>query len=164
MIFVPADGLITVTATVNGILRQAEVAPRTLLSDLLRDHLRLTGTNVGCEHGYCGACTVLVDGVSVRSCLMLAPSADGTDIRTVEGLGDGDGLSPLQQAFQEKHGLQCGFCTPGMLITATELLESNPSPDEEAIRHAIAGNICRCTGYVNIVDAIRTAGTGEARS
>ena len=158
MIDVPADGRLTVNLTVNGVEHSVETSPRTLLADLLRDQLGLTGTNLGCEHGYCGACTVLVDGETVRSCLMLAPSAEGADIVTVEGLSPDEGLSPLQQSFQEAHGLQCGFCTPGMLITATELLERTDGLLEEAeVREAISGNICRCTGYVFIVDAIRRA-------
>lgn len=155
---VAIDGTTPVTITVNGESRTAEVPARTLLSDLLRDHLGLTGTNVGCEHGYCGACTVIMDEQTVRSCLVLAPAADGSEVRTVEGLADADGLSPLQQEFQACHGLQCGFCTPGFLMTATELLERTEGavPDDD-IRTAIAGNICRCTGYVHIVDAIRSA-------
>lgn len=158
MIDVPADGRSTVNLTVNGVEHSVETSPRTLLADLLRNQLGLTGTNLGCEHGYCGACTILVDGKTVRSCLMLAPSAEGADIVTVEGLSSDDELTPLQQSFQEAHGLQCGFCTPGMLITATELLEHTDGPLEEAeIREAISGNICRCTGYVFIVDAIRRA-------
>jgi aerobic carbon-monoxide dehydrogenase small subunit len=158
MIDVPVDGRLTVKLTVNGVEHSVETSPRTLLADLLRDQLGLTGTNLGCEHGYCGACTVLVDGETVRSCLMLAPSAEGAEIVTVEGLSPDEGLSPLQQSFQEAHGLQCGFCTPGMLITATELLERTDGLLEEAeVREAISGNICRCTGYVFIVDAIRRA-------
>lgn len=158
MIETTADGTTAVTIAVNGRQTTTEVSPRTLLSDLIRDHIGLTGTNVGCEHGYCGACTVIMDGQSVRSCLILAPSADGAEVTTVEGLGTADDLSPLQQAFQACHGLQCGFCTPGFLVTATELLDTTEGPlDDETIRSAIAGNICRCTGYVHIVDAIRTA-------
>ena len=158
-----ADGTISVSVTVNGTKRSAEVSPRTLLSDFLRDHLGLKGTNVGCEHGYCGACTVIVDGQTARSCLILAPSIDGAEITTVEGLASNGDLSPLQQAFQQAHGLQCGFCTPGFLMTATGLLESTRGAlSDEEIRSAISGNICRCTGYVHIVDAIRSA--SEARS
>jgi len=153
---------IPVSLVINGIARTAETTPRTLLSDFIRDGLGLTGTNVGCEHGYCGACTVIMNGETVRSCLVLAPSADGADIRTVEGLAEDGRLSELQQAFQQAHGLQCGFCTPGLLMTATELLEGTQGPLQDGeIRSAIAGNICRCTGYVHIVDAIRAASEGR---
>ena len=155
---IPAGGTLSVSVTVNGLLRSAETAPRTLLSDFIREDLGLTGTNVGCEHGYCGACTVIMDGRTVRSCLVLAAQAEGSRITTVEGLaGDGE-LSPLQEAFRQAHGLQCGFCTPGVLISATELLDSTEGPlTPNEIRAAIVGNICRCTGYVHIVDAIRNA-------
>ncbi len=150
--------LLTVTLTVNGKAYIAHAEPRMLLSDLLRDQLRLTGTHVGCEHGVCGACTILMDGRPVRSCLVLGVQADGTQIRTVEGLAGEDGeLHPLQLGFWEKHGLQCGFCTPGMLMTACHLLENNANPDREEIREAISGNLCRCTGYQGIVDAIEMA-------
>lgn len=132
--------------------------PRMLLSDVLRDEIRLTGTHVGCEHGICGACTVLMDGRPVRSCLLFGIQADGAHIKTVEGLANQDGtLNPLQDAFWEKHGLQCGFCTPGVLITAQHFLEENLEPTREEIREAISGNLCRCTGYQNIVDAIEYA-------
>jgi aerobic-type carbon monoxide dehydrogenase small subunit (CoxS/CutS family) len=155
---VPATERLTIQLTVNGEPRRAEVEPRTLLSDLLREHLGLTGTNLGCEHGYCGACTVIVDGQTARSCLMLAATADGSEVRTVEGLAsDPEHLAPLQIAFQEHHGLQCGYCTPGILMTATELLESGEHLDEQEVRRALAGNICRCTGYVHIVEAILAA-------
>lgn len=155
MSLIPAGQRHAVEVTINGTSHRAEVEARTLLSDLLRDHLNLTGTNVGCEHGYCGACTVIVDGQTARSCLMLAATADGSDIRTVEGLApDSDTLSPLQESFQQHHGLQCGFCTSGMLMTATELIESGESLDEATVRRALTGNICRCTGYVHIVDAV----------
>lgn len=155
---IPADGVVTVEVTVNGRERRAEVSPRLLLADLLRDHLGLTGTNLGCEHGYCGACTVILDGETVRSCLILAPSVDGSEITTVEGLAADGEMGPLQKAFQAAHGLQCGFCTPGFLMTATELLADADGPLGDAeIRAGIAGNICRCTGYVHIVDAIRAA-------
>jgi carbon-monoxide dehydrogenase small subunit len=158
MIDVPAEGQVTVEFTVNGVHHSVETSPRMLLADLLRERLGLTGINLGCEHGYCGACTILVNGESVRSCLMLAASADGAEITTVEGLSRNGELNPLQQSFQEAHGLQCGFCTPGMLLTATELLEGTEGPlEEDQIREAISGNICRCTGYVFIVDAIRRA-------
>lgn len=144
----------TITVTVNGLPHRREVRVRTLLADFLRHELELTGTHVGCEHGVCGACTVLVDGVSARSCLMLAVQADGAAITTVEGLSDGDDeLHPLQEAFRAHHGLQCGFCTPGMLTTLAELLADNPNPTEDEVRIAISGNLCRCTGYDTIVKA-----------
>jgi carbon-monoxide dehydrogenase small subunit len=153
---------ITIRPTVNGIAHRLAVDPRRLLSDMLREDLGLTGTNVGCEHGSCGACTVLVNGVSVRSCLMFAVQTDGCTIQTVEGLSTTEDMHPLQQAFWEQQGLQCGFCTPGFLMTAVELLATNPNPTDEEIRHAIAGNICRCTGYQHIVDAIRQAAQAQA--
>jgi len=136
---------------VNGNEAEREVETRMTLADFLRLELDLTGTHLGCEHGVCGACTVLVDGQSVRSCLMLAVQAAGRAVTTVEGLAAGDALNPLQQAFWENHGLQCGFCTPGMLMTLTEFLTSNPDPSEAQVRDAISGNICRCTGYQSIV-------------
>ena len=143
-----------VRVTVNGTVYEREVAPRMHLGDFLRDELRLTGTHLGCEHGVCGACTVIVDGVPARACLMLAVQADGTSVRTVEGLASSDGrLHPIQEAFWNRHGLQCGFCTPGMLTTLAAVIEEDPSVDELAIREAISGNICRCTGYETIVDA-----------
>jgi aerobic carbon-monoxide dehydrogenase small subunit len=144
--------------TVNGRGHEGTVEPRTSLADFLRDQLDLTGTHVGCEHGVCGACTVLLDGEPVRSCLLLAIQMDGARITTVEGLADGERLHPLQQAFRDHHGLQCGFCTPGILLTAKALLEDNPHPTDAEIREAIAGNLCRCTGYHFIVDAIRSLG------
>ena len=144
----------TVTVNVNGGRYQREVEPRMLLSDFIRHELSLTGTHVGCEHGVCGTCTVLVDGVATRSCLCLAVQADGLSVETVESLGKIGALHPLQQAFWEKHGLQCGFCTPGMLMSLIELLRANPSPDREAILDAIGGNLCRCTGYQNILTAV----------
>ena len=147
----------TVRVRVNGEAREASVEVRTTLADFLRDALDLTGTHVGCEHGVCGACTVLVDGQPVRSCLMLAVQAEGVAITTVEGLADGETLHPLQQAFWDHHGLQCGFCTPGFLLTAKAFLEENPRPSDEEIREAISGNLCRCTGYHFIVEAIRSA-------
>ena len=147
-----------VRVTVNGRALEADVEARLLLSDFLRHELDLTGTHVGCEHGVCGACTVLLDGEPVRSCLILAVQADGRELTTVEGLGDGDGgLDPLQEAFRDAHGLQCGFCTPGILMTLVPFLEENPEPDEETIRHALSGNLCRCTGYQHIVDAVKLA-------
>ena len=140
--------------TVNGVRHQLEVETRVTLADCLRHHLGLTGTHLGCEHGVCGACTILVDGQAARSCLMLAVQADGAAIATVEGLADDDGtLHPLQQAFHDNHGLQCGFCTPGMLMTLVEFLESNPDPSETEVREALSGNLCRCTGYQGIVAA-----------
>src|SRR5690242_5944811 len=148
----------TITLTVNGQRHTREVETRLHLGDFLRRELRLTGTHLGCEHGVCGACTVLVDGEAVRSCLMLAVQADGRQVTTTEGLAAADGaLSPLQQAFWEKHGLQCGFCTPGMLTTLTAFLRENPDPSEEQVRDAISGNLCRCTGYANIVAAALAA-------
>ena len=147
---------------VNGVLHTREVQPRKLLADFLRDDLRLTGTHLGCEHGVCGACTVLVNGAPVRSCLMFAIQADGQTVETVESLAGGDGLSPLQQAFMESHALQCGFCTPGFLMTLKAFLEENPAPSETEIRDAISGNLCRCTGYQNIVRAVLRA-TGQAQ-
>jgi carbon-monoxide dehydrogenase small subunit len=146
-----------VSLTVNGSRYEREVEPRILLSDFLRHDLGLTGTRVGCEHGVCGACTVLFDGQPVRSCLLFAVQADGHEIRTVEGLGTPEQLHPLQEAFWEAHGLQCGFCTAGFLMSLIPFLEENPSPDEEAIREAISGNLCRCTGYQHIVDAVALA-------
>ncbi len=148
-----------VVVTVNGVRYERMVAPRRLLSDFIREDLGLRGTHVGCEHGVCGMCTVLVDGQTARSCLMFAVQADGTSITTVEGLGTPTTLHPLQQAFWEKHGLQCGFCTPAMLLTALELLSHNPSPRRDEIREAISGNLCRCTGYQTIVDSIEYAAT-----
>jgi aerobic carbon-monoxide dehydrogenase small subunit len=147
----------TVRLVVNGTSYERAVEPRLLLSDFLRDELRLTGTHVGCEHGVCGTCTVLIDGRTARSCLTLAVQADGADIRTVESLGTADALHPIQQAFWEKHGLQCGFCTPAMLLSAVELLEANPRPSREDIVEAIGGNLCRCTGYQNIIAAVAHA-------
>ena len=148
----------TVKLTVNGGEVTREVETRMHLADFLRRELRLTGTHLGCEHGVCGACTVLVDGEAVRSCLMLAVQADGRQVVTTEGLAAPDGtLSALQQAFWEKHGLQCGFCTPGMLTTLTAFLRENPDPTEEQVRDAISGNLCRCTGYAGIVDAALAA-------
>jgi aerobic-type carbon monoxide dehydrogenase small subunit (CoxS/CutS family) len=138
---------------VNGQPVETDVAPRTTLCDCLREHLNLTGTHAGCEHGVCGACTVIVNGEAVRSCLLLAVQASGTSIVTVEGLADGDKLSPLQQAFQKHHALQCGFCTSGMLTTLHALLSDEPMADEERIRDVLSGNLCRCTGYIPIVEA-----------
>ena len=146
-----------VAMTVNGAARTGDVEPRVLLVDFLRSNLRLTGTHIGCDTSSCGACTVLVDGEPVKSCTVLAVQADGRGITTVEGLATAAGLSPIQDGFHEEHGLQCGFCTPGMMLVGTALLEHNPDPTEEEIRWAISGNICRCTGYMNIVKAIQHA-------
>ena len=147
-----------ITLTVNGKRYTGSAEPRMLLSDFLRHELRLTGTHVGCEHGVCGACTILFDGEPIRSCLTFAVQADGHQIMTVEGLSnDQKKLHPLQQAFWESHGLQCGFCTPGFLMTLLPFLEENPNPNEQEIRDAISGNLCRCTGYQFIVDAVKLA-------
>ena len=151
------NDLFTVTVTVNGTHYERTVEPRLLLSDFLRHELGLTGTHVGCEHGVCGACTVLFDGEPVRSCLMFAVQASGHEILTVEGLGTMDNLHPLQEAFREAHAVQCGFCTPGFLMGLVPFLEENPNPTEEEIREAISGNLCRCTGYQHIVDAVHLA-------
>jgi carbon-monoxide dehydrogenase small subunit len=153
-----ADKQHTVEVEVNGEAQSREVEARTLLSDFLRHDLRLTGTHVGCEHGVCGACTVLLDGEPVRSCLMFAVQADGHQISTVEGLAETDErLHPLQEAFWDSHGLQCGFCTAGILMTLVPFMEENPDPTEDEIRHALSGNLCRCTGYQHIVDAVLLA-------
>ena len=151
------SNLLTVTVTVNGTQYERTVEPRLLLSDFLRHDLGLTGTHVGCEHGVCGACTILLDGQPVRSCLMFAVQADGHEILTIEGLGTPDNLHPLQEAFWEAHGVQCGFCTPGLLMTLVPFLKENPNPTEPEIRQAISGNLCRCTGYQHIVDAVKLA-------
>ena len=148
---------LAIALTVNGMPYEAEVEARLLLCDFLRHDLGLTGTHVGCEQGVCGACTVLFNGEPVRSCLMLAVQADGNELHTVEGLGTPDDLHPLQKAFHEAHGLQCGFCTPGILMTLLPFLQAHPNPSEEEIRVAISGNLCRCTGYQHIVDATRIA-------
>ena len=151
----------TVAVEVNGQRYEREVEARRLLVHFLRDDLDLTGTHVGCDTGNCGACTVIVNGQAVKSCMMLAVQAEGATVETVEGLSADDELTPLQQAFSAHHGLQCGYCTPGMLMSATSLLRDNPEPTENEIRRAIQGNICRCTGYVNIVEAIAAAARGE---
>lgn len=152
------EGMHTITVTVNGETYERTVEPRLLLSDFLRHELGLTGTHVGCEHGVCGACTILLDGQAVRSCLMLAVQSNGRQIMTVEGLAASqDELHPLQDAFWQAHGLQCGFCTPGFLMTLLPFLEENPDPTEQEIREAISGNLCRCTGYQHIVDAVKLA-------
>ena len=147
----------TITVEVNGVQYEREVEARRLLIHFIRDDLSLTGTHIGCDTGNCGACSVLIDGVLVKSCMMLAVQADGAKIETVEGLASDGELNGLQQAFSDHHALQCGYCTPGMLMSATALLRENASPSEEEIRKGIQGNICRCTGYVNIVEAIKAA-------
>jgi len=157
---------IRIDLRVNGHMRTGEVEPRMTLADFLRDDLGLTGTHLGCEHGVCGACTVSLDGATVRACLVLAVQAEGADVLTVEGLADPDGaLSELQQAFQDQHALQCGFCTPGFLLTARELLAERPHEEltDETIREAISGNLCRCTGYGTIVQAIRSVAQGRGQ-
>jgi carbon-monoxide dehydrogenase small subunit len=148
---------VAIRVRVNGTDYERVVESRLLLSDFLRDSVGLTGTHVGCEHGICGCCTVMVDGLTVRSCLMFAIQADGADVMTVEGLADGGKLHPLQEAFSENHGLQCGFCTPGMLFSALELLNENPRPTDREIREGISGTICRCTGYYHIVESVKAA-------
>jgi len=154
---------VKVSLTVNGDRREADVEPRRLLAHLLRDDLGLTATNVGCDTTSCGACTVLVDGESVKSCTMLAASADGRDVTTLEGLAQGDDWHPVQQAFREKHGLQCGFCTPGMVMAAVSLLRENPTPTASEVRDGLEGNLCRCTGYHNIVAAVLQAADMSAQ-
>jgi len=146
-----------VTITVNGAPRTAEVEPRTLLVDLLREHLNLTGTHVGCDTSNCGACTVWLDGEAVKACTVLAVQADGREVTTIEGISENGDLHPMQRAFHEHHALQCGYCTPGMVMTAIKLLEENPAPSDEEIRRGLEGNLCRCTGYENIVAAVRAA-------
>jgi carbon-monoxide dehydrogenase small subunit len=146
-----------VTMTVNGASRTAEVESRTLLVHLLREHLNMTGTHIGCDTSNCGACTVWVDGEAVKSCTVLAVQADGREVTTIEGISANGELHPMQQAFHENHALQCGYCTPGMVMTAIKLLEHNPSPSDDEIRHGLEGNLCRCTGYMNIVAAVRAA-------
>ena len=146
-----------VSFTVNGEARIVRVEPRKTLADAIREDCGLTGTHLGCEHGVCGACTILLDGAPVRSCLMFAAQAEGAELRTVEGLADGDKLHPLQQAFIDCHALQCGFCTPGFLMLAAGVLEREPDIDEEGLREALASNLCRCTGYLNILDAVKAA-------
>jgi len=147
----------SVTITVNGVKQTHEVEPRMLLVHYVRETLGLTGTNIGCDTSQCGACTVLLDGVAVKSCTVLAMQADGSSVTTIEGLAKDGQLHPIQQAFWEKHGLQCGFCTPGMILTAVDLLNHNPHPSDEEIRRGLEGNLCRCTGYQNIVAAVKHA-------
>ena len=152
-----------VAITVNGVRREADVEPRTLLVDLLRDGLGLTGTKIGCDTSQCGSCTIHLDGRAVKSCTVLAVQVDGATITTIEGLAQNGTLHPMQEAFWEQHGLQCGFCTPGMIMTAVELIEAKPDASDEEIRHELEGNLCRCTGYENIVRAVReAAGHGTA--
>jgi carbon-monoxide dehydrogenase small subunit len=148
---------VSVTLTINGVKHTARVEPRRSLVDFLRHDMGLLGTHVGCEHGVCGACTVMLDSRTVRSCLLFAAQADGAEILTIEGLANGEELHPLQRAFQQHHALQCGFCTPGMVLSALELLRENPEPTDEEIRVGLGGNLCMCTGYVNIVRAVRAA-------
>jgi carbon-monoxide dehydrogenase small subunit len=152
-----------VSVTVNGEPRAADVEPRTLLVYLIRDELKLTGTNVGCDTSSCGSCTVLLDGESVKSCTLLAMQADGRAVTTIEGLAEGEELHPLQDAFHRNHGLQCGFCTPGMIMAAASFLQENPAPTEDEVREALEGNLCRCTGYENIVKSVVDAASRGAR-
>jgi carbon-monoxide dehydrogenase small subunit len=149
-----------VSLAVNGVRHELDLEPRELLVYVLRERLGLTGTNVGCDTSSCGACTVLLNGESVKSCTVLGVQADGVEVTTIEGLASNGDLHPLQQAFHEQHGLQCGYCTPGMVMAAASLLAQNPDPSETEIRHALEGNLCRCTGYQNIVAAVRTAAVG----
>ena len=153
--------MISVTLQVNGKSRQLNVEDRALLADTLRDSLNLTGTHIGCDTSQCGCCTVLLDDKAVKSCTLLTAQADGCSITTIEGLASANSLHPVQQAFSECHALQCGFCTPGMIMATVDLLNNNPSPDAEAIRHGLEGNLCRCTGYVNIEQAVRKAAGQE---
>lgn len=146
-----------ITVTVNGTEYEREVQPRRLLTDFIREDIGLTGTHVGCEHGSCGMCTILMDGESIRSCLTFAVQADGAEIETVENLGTVDNMHPIQEAFHENHGLQCGFCTPGMVLTTKELLEENPDPDRAEIKEALGANLCRCTGYSPIIESVEAA-------
>jgi carbon-monoxide dehydrogenase small subunit len=154
-----APGDIAIACTINGDRVEADVEGRRTLADFIRDEIGLTGTHLGCEHGVCGACTIILDGRAVRSCLMLAAQADGAEITTIEGLADGDELHPIQQAMHDAHGFQCAFCAPGFLMTAVALLETNPSPTSEEIRREMSGNLCRCTGYHTILDGVERAVT-----
>jgi len=153
---------VTVSVTVNGLEREATVEPRKTLADFLREDLGLTGTHLGCEHGVCGACTVLIDGRAVRACLQFAVQVEGASITTVEGLAVDGELNAVQRAFMNEHGLQCGFCTPGFVVSATALLASNPNPSDQEIREGLSGNICRCTGYQGIIRAVRSAASEAA--
>jgi carbon-monoxide dehydrogenase small subunit len=148
---------VPIGVTVNGVRHQATVEPRTLLVYFLREQLGLTGTHVGCDTSQCGACTVHLNGRAVKSCTVFAVQANGAEVTTIEGLADGDRFHPVQEGFREKHGLQCGYCTPGMIMTAVQLLQTNPNPTDDEIKHALEGNLCRCTGYVNIVESIKWA-------
>ena len=152
-----------VKLNVNGTERSADVEPRTLLVHLIREEFALTGTHIGCDTTSCGACTVLLDGAPVKSCTMFGVQADGRSVTTVEGLAGADGLHPIQTAFKQEHGLQCGFCTPGMMLTGAALIEENPAPSDEDVRWAISGQLCRCTGYMNIVKAIQAAAAAKSR-
>jgi carbon-monoxide dehydrogenase small subunit len=155
---------IGIEVQVNGVARRGHVEPRLTLADFLRERCQLTGTHLGCEHGVCGACTVLLDGQAVRSCLVFAVQADGAEITTIEGIAGPEGeLSPVQAAFRDHHGLQCGFCTPGFVLSATAFLRDNPSPSDDEIRDGLSGNLCRCTGYQGILNAVRAAATTTAR-
>ena len=154
---------VPVSLTINGVKQTADVEPRLLLVHYLRDHLGLTGTNVGCDTSQCGACTVIVDGQAVKSCTILAAQCDGASVTTIEGLAANDKLHPVQQAFWDKHGLQCGFCSPGMIMTTLEIIKRHPNPTDADVRHGLEGNICRCTGYQNIVAAVKEA-AARARS
>ena len=151
--------MVQISITVNGEAKEAAVEPRLLLVHFIRETLSLTGTHIGCDTTHCGACTVLLDGRPVKSCTIFAVQADGREVQTVEGLAAGGSLHPIQQAFTEEHGLQCGFCTPGMMLTGVAFLQENPDPSEDEIRRAISGNLCRCTGYVNIIKAYKSAAT-----
>jgi len=153
---------VEISVTVNGTTHSHDVEPRTLLVHYIRETVGLTGTNVGCDTSSCGACTIHVDGEAVKSCTLLAVQADGSEIRTIEGMADGDRLHPMQQAFMENHGLQCGYCTPGMVMAATSLLEENPDPSEDDVRIGLEGNLCRCTGYHNIVKSVLAAASASA--
>jgi carbon-monoxide dehydrogenase small subunit len=159
-----ADGVLPIEITVNGERRRLEVEPRLLLVHALREELGLTGTHVGCDTSSCGACTVLLDGVSVKSCTMFAVQADDRKVTTIEGIGEGEKLHPMQDAFRRAHGLQCGFCTPGMIMSAIDLIRREPDPSEEQIRNGLEGNLCRCTGYENIVKAVRAAAEAMRRA
>jgi carbon-monoxide dehydrogenase small subunit len=153
-----------ISVNINGTTRTADVEPRMLLTHVIREEFGLTGTHLGCDTTSCGACTVLLDGQPVKSCTMFGVQADGRDVTTVEGLAGADGLDPVQSAFQEEHGLQCGFCTPGMMLVGSALLERNPDPSDDDIRWAISGNLCRCTGYMNIVKAIQAAAKTKTKA
>jgi carbon-monoxide dehydrogenase small subunit len=148
---------VSITVTVNGQEQTLDIEPRLLLVHMIRENLNLTGTHVGCDTSHCGACTVLLDGKAVKSCTVFAVQANGRSVQTIEGVAENGNLHPLQEGFWERHGLQCGYCTPGMILTAKAFLEKNPNPSEDEIRHAISGNLCRCTGYVKIVEAIQYA-------